>query len=146
LLAVTAAIQALPAQNTTSFDHVEYLPTKNAGEKSGGHSVKGALIMDPQKKFMNFVDKKGASVVSIPFDSIKSLLYEQTSKPRYAEALLISPLFLLAPSKSHFLTIQYLDSSQNGQVAILHLDKKNSHEIVATAEAMTGKKVERAKE
>jgi hypothetical protein len=63
------------------------------------------------------VDEKGASLVSIPNERIKTMLYERTSKPRYAEAILISPFFLFAHSKKHFLTIQYTDADGQGKFA-----------------------------
>lgn len=63
---------------------------------------------------MDFLDEKGASTFSIKYDTIKNILYEKTSTPRYAEAVLISPLFLFSHSKKHFLTIQYTDTSGAG--------------------------------
>ena len=74
------------------------------------------------------------------------MLYERTSKPRYAEAILLSPLFLFAHSKKHFLTIQYTDADGQGKFAMIHLDKGNARDVVAAAEAETGKKVERTEE
>ena len=72
--------------------------------------------------------------------------HEKTSKPRYAEAILISPFFLFAHSKKHFLTIQYADADGTGKFAMIHMDKSNARDIVAAAEAETGKKVERSEE
>lgn len=95
---------------------------------------------------MEFVDEKGASLVSIPNEKIKTMLYERTSKPRYAEAILISPFFLFTHSKKHFLTIQYTDADGQGKFAMIHMDKGNARDIVAAAEAETGRKVERAEE
>jgi hypothetical protein len=69
------------------------------------------------------------------------------NKPRYAEAILISPFFIFAHSKKHFLTIQYYtDADGQGKFALIHMDKGNARDIVAAAEAETGKKVERAEE
>jgi len=130
----------------TKFDHAEYMKPKTEGQKKDEHPVKGSIAFDKDKKTVDFLDKKGAAVVSIPDDKIKSMLYEQTSKPRYAEAILISPFFLLTHSKKHFLTIQYTDTDGQGKYAMVHMDKGNAQDIVAAAEAETGKKVERSEE
>jgi hypothetical protein len=61
-------------------------------------------------------------------------------------AILVSPFFLFSHSKKHYLTIQYTDDAGTGQFVSIHLDKKNAREAVATAEASTGKKVEREEE
>jgi len=136
----TAAIAA------TKFDHAEYLKPKTEGQKKDDHPVKGSIAFDKDKKTVEFVDEKGVSVVSIPDDKIKNMLYEKTTKPRYAEALLISPFFLFTHSKKHFLTIQYTDTDGQGKYAMVHMDKGNAQDIVAAAEAETGKKVERSEE
>jgi hypothetical protein len=108
--------------------------------------VKGSIAFDRDKKTVEFLDEKGAAVVRIPDEKIKSMLYEQTSKPRYAEAILISPFFLFTHSKKHFLTIQFTDSAGQGTFAMIHMDKSNARDIVAAAEADTGKRVERTEE
>jgi hypothetical protein len=130
----------------TKFDHAEYLKPKTEGQKKDDHPVKGSIAFDQDKKTVEFLDEKGVAVITIPGDRIKSMLYEQTSKPRYAEAILISPFFLFTHSKKHFLTIQYTDAEGQGTFAMIHLDKSNARDIVAAAEADTGKKVERTEE
>ena len=134
------------AATATKFDHAEYMRPKTEGQKKDDHPVKGSISFDKDKKTVEFADEKGVSVVSIPDNKIKSILYEKTSKPRYAEALLISPFFLFTHSKKHFLTIQYTDTDGQGKFAMIHLDKGNARDVVAAAEAETGQKVERAEE
>jgi hypothetical protein len=46
----------------------------------------------------------GAPVFSTKYNAMKTILFERTSKPRYAEAVLISPFFLFSHSKKPFLT------------------------------------------
>jgi len=103
-------------------------------------------VFDSAKKTVEFQPGKTSALVSIPYSQVKSLLYEQASKPRYTEAVLISPMFLLAHSKKHYLTIQYTDANGTGQYAIVQLDKKNARDAVAAAQAETGKSVERTEE
>ena len=128
------------------FDHAEYMKPKTEGQKKDDHPVKGSVSFDRDKKAVVFLDEKGTVVISIPDDQIKSMLYEKTSKPRYAEAILISPFFLFTHSKKHFLTIQYAGADGQGKFALIHMDKGNARDIVAAAEAETGKKVDRSEE
>lgn len=147
----TVAVPGFAASNNADaavrkFDHAELYGATSTGQKKAGGSTKGTLVFDPGKKTIEFEAQKGSEVVSIPYAQVKSLLYEQASKPRYTEAVLISPMFLLAHSKKHYLTIQYTDANGAGQFAIVQLDKKNAQQAVAAAQAETGKTVERAEE
>jgi len=143
LLLVSAAI-AIAVE--VKFDKVEYMPPKVEGQKKSAEPVKGHLIFDKEKKAVEFQDTKSQILVTIPYDKIKSLLYEKTSRPRYAEAILVSPFFLLSKTKRHFLSIQYTDANGSGAFCMLHLDKSNASDIANTAEAETGKSVERTEE
>jgi len=128
------------------FDKVDYMPPKIEGQKKTAQPVKGHVIFDKEKKMMEFQDTKGQIIVTIPYDKIKSLLYEKTSRPRYAEAILVSPFFLFSKTKKHFLSIQYADANEAGAFCMLHMDKSNAIDIVNTAEAETGKHIERTEE
>jgi hypothetical protein len=128
------------------YDKVEYMPPKVEGQKKSGEPVKGHLIFDKEKKEVVFQDTKSQTVVTIPYDKVKSLLYEKTSRPRYAEAILVSPFFLFSKTKRHFLTVQYTDAAGAGAFCMIHMDKSNASDIVNTAEAETGKTVERTEE
>jgi hypothetical protein len=133
------------AAATINFGKAEYMPPKIEGNQQA-KAVKGNVCFDKDAKVLSFQDEKGATVVSIPYDKIKSMLYEKTSHPRYAEAILISPFFLFSKTKKHFLTIQYTDPAGAGQFAMIHMDKGNARDIVARAEAETGKKADMAEE
>jgi Pyruvate/2-oxoacid:ferredoxin oxidoreductase gamma subunit len=130
----------------TQFNHAEYFKATSAGQKKSGSPVKGTLSFDASRKSVEFLTENNVAAFSIQYDAIKDLLYEQTSTPRYAEAVLISPFFLLAHSKKHYLTIQYTDEAGAGQYVIVRLDKKRARAAVAAAESETGKKVERVEE
>jgi len=132
--------------DTHRFDKAEYLQATTTGQKKASNPVKGTLFFDTEKKTVDFLQESGSPAMSIKFDSIKSMTYEKASKPRMAEAVLISPLFLLSNSKKHYLTFQFINDAGDGQFAIIHLDKKNARQAVACAEAQTGKKVEQVEE
>jgi hypothetical protein len=141
------AATAQSGQGERKFEHAELFAGTSGGQKKAGHSTRGSLVFNADTKTVEFrPEKAGEPVLSVPYSQIKSLLYEQTSKPRYTEAVLISPMFLLAHSKKHYLTIQYTDQSGTGHYAIVHLDKKNAREAVAAIQAETGKEVERTEE
>lgn len=141
-------ILLLAAQSfaTSQYDHAEYFKATSSGQKKKEPSVKGKLAFNAEKKTVDFVDGDSNPAFSIKYDAIKSMMYEQAAKPRYAEAVIISPLFLLSHTKKHYLTIQYTDETGAGQFVIVRLDKKNAREAVATAESETGKRVERIEE
>ncbi len=131
-------------RDTDEFSNVEYVHTKE--QKKQARIVKGTLSLNGEKKSIEFLNEEKESIFTTKYDAITAMTYEQSSKPRYAEAVLISPLFLLSPSKKHFLTIQYTDDNGAGQYVVFHLSKKNARQVVAAAEARTGKKVMRAEE
>jgi hypothetical protein len=151
LFATSCAFGQQPTDNskkedTHKFNKAEYIQGTSTGQKKAGATVKGTLFFDAENKTVNFLQQSGSPAMSIKYESIKNLMYEKSSKPRYAEAVLISPLFLLSHSKKHYLTIQYMDDSGEGRYAIVRLDKGNARQAVACAEAQTGKKVEQIEE
>jgi hypothetical protein len=143
-------VPAIAAEDTENsglrFNHAEYMKATAAGQKKVEPALKGDLCFDTAGKKIEFLSGEGAPAFSIDYGAVKSLLYEQANKPRYTEAVLISPLFLLSHSKKHFLTIQYTDSAGAGQFVIVHLDKKNAQQAIAAAESQTGKTVDRVEE
>jgi hypothetical protein len=132
--------------SASAFDHAEYMQATATGQKKAVAAVKGSLSFNSDTKSVEFLDERGAPAFNIKYDAITSVLYEQTSTPRYAEAVLISPLFLFSHSKKHFLTIHFTDAAGAGQFVIIHLDKRNAREAVAATEAQTSKQVERVEE
>jgi hypothetical protein len=131
----------------SNFDSAEYIKlSANADNKKTATRIGGTLSFNNDKKAVEFLSDKEVPAFSIKYDAIKSMLYERTSTPRYVAAILVSPFFLFSHSKKHYLTIQYTDDAGAGQFVSIHLDKKNAREVVATAEAATGKKVEREEE
>lgn len=132
--------------DTHKFNKAELFAATSGGQKKAGESVKGTLFFDSENKNVNFLQESGSPAMTIKYDAIKNISYEKASKPRYAEAVLISPMFLLVHSKKHYLTFQYTDEKGDGKYAIVRLDKKNARDAVACAEAQTGKKVEQIDE
>lgn len=80
--------------------------------------------------------------LAIPFRNINLIEYGQRVKRRYAEAILISPLLLLAKKRSHFVTVGYADAEGNQQAAVFELGKDAVRPLLASLEARTGRRVE----
>lgn len=151
LLATAAVLNhsvafAGPARQSSAqsqFQDAEYL-MKVPNEKKP-KNVEGTLVFDSAAKAVRFTSK-GANQLDIQYSTITGMLYERTSKPRYAAAILLSPLFIFSKSKKHFLTLQYKGPDGQGQFALVRLHKKNFQTALATAEAQTGIKIERNEE
>ena len=144
---LASVVAASEEAKISKFDSAEYIKLSSNGEnKKSATRIGGTLSFNNDKKTIEFLDQKEAPEFSIKYDNIKSMLYERTSTPRYVAAILVSPFFLFSHSKKHYLTIQYTDDAGAGQFVSIHLDKKNAREVVATAEASTGKKVDREEE
>jgi hypothetical protein len=133
------------ASAQAQFDNVEYTMPASPGQKKGD-TYKGTLKFDSTDKEVQFVSKGGSVPLRVKYEVIKSMLYERSAKPRYALGLLVAWPLLFTKSKKHWLTIQYTDPTGTGQFALLRLDKGNYREVLASAEAETGKKLERTEE
>src|SRR5215471_3703234 len=146
VVCLTFVVVSTVSAAEVKFDKVEYFPPKAEGQKKGAASVKGHVIFEKEKKVIEFQDSKNQMIVSIPYNKIKSLLYEKSSRPRYTETILVSPFFLFSKTKKHFLTIQYTDPNGAGAFCMIHMDKSNASDIANTAQAEIGKPVERTEE
>ena len=126
----------------TQFEDAHYF-LKEAG-KDKAKPVKGTLLFDAGAKVVRFTGKEAK--LEIPYAQITGLLYEKTSKPRYALGLLVAWPLLFTKSKGHYLTIQYKQPDGQGQFALIRLDKDNYQMALAAAEAQTGVKLQRSEE
>ena len=100
--------------------------------------LKGQLYTSHRTQFY-FATKGGA--FAIPYDKINLVEYGQSVSRRYAEAILISPLFLASKSRRHFMTVGYVDDQGEQQAAVFRVDKKAIRVMLVSLEARTGIKV-----
>ena len=142
-LSVRPGGQTGASSDQIGFGDCQYF-YKSPGD-SKARPIKGSLIFDPKGSQVGFFSE-GANRVGIPYSNITTLLYERTSKPRYALGLLVAWPLLFTKSKKHYLTVQYKSAEGQGQYALFQLDKDNYQRVLATAESQTGKKVERTQE
>ena len=89
--------------------------------------------------FFNFV--AAHRDVSIGYDKINLLEYGQNVNRRLGLAITISPLFLLAKSRQHFLTVGYTDKDGKQQAMVFQVEKDKIRSVIVALEARTGLKV-----
>jgi hypothetical protein len=80
--------------------------------------------------------------VSVAWADVSNIEYGLHVDRRYMMAILISPLFLIAKKRSHFLTIGYLDSERQQQAVVFEVSKGDIRELLVSLEARTGRRVE----
>lgn len=80
--------------------------------------------------------------IEVSYQSINTLEYGMRVSRRYMEAVLISPIFLLAKKRSHFLTIGYSDSEGRQQAMVLQVGQGEIRTLLVSLEARTGRRVE----
>jgi len=82
------------------------------------------------------------ATVRVPYNKINTIEYGQRVNRRYAEAVLISPLLLLAKKRKHFLTVGYTDEQGHQQALVFQVSKGAVRSLLVGLEARTGRKVE----
>jgi hypothetical protein len=80
--------------------------------------------------------------VRVPYDRINLLEYGQKVDRRLLMAVVISPMFLLAKSRKHFLTVGYTDDDGKQQAMVFRVDKNGIRATLVSLEARTGQKVQ----
>jgi hypothetical protein len=89
-----------------------------------------------------FVFYSGKASWRVPYDKINLVEYGEKVNRRYIAALLISPLFLFATKRQHFLTVGYSDDDEHQQAMIFKVGKDDIRVMLVSLEARTGRKVE----
>ena len=82
------------------------------------------------------------ATVRIPYKKINTIEYGQRVSRRFVEAVLVSPLLLLAKKRKHFLTVGYTDEQGGQQALVFQLNKGAVRAVLVSLEAKTGRKVE----
>ena len=100
----------------------------------------GGLIQAIDEQYFVFYSKKASW--RVPYERINLLEYGQKVDRRYVTAALLSPLFLLAKKREHFLTIGYEDETGRQQAMIFRVGKADIRAMLVSLEARTGRKVE----
>lgn len=80
--------------------------------------------------------------VRVPYDRIDLVEYGQKVDRRVLMAAIISPMFLLAKARKHFLTVGYTDDGGQHQAMVFRVDKNGIRALLVALEVRTGQKVQ----
>ena len=117
-------------------DRVLYVGGTVAGVPS--HSNAEIDVRDENALSLHLRD----TAISVAWSDVNNLEYGMHVDRRYLEAILISPLFLIAKKRTHFLTIGYMDSAGHEQAVVLEVSKGDIRQLLVSLEARTGRRVE----
>ena len=135
MLAVLFLLSGLAAWAGDNGGKVEYVGGTMDGVKTGTGGV--ALTSDKQ----TFVFSYRKSSLKVAYTRINLIEYGQKVSRQYAAAILISPMFMLAKTRKHFLTIGYTDEEGRQQAIVLRVDKNDIRSTLVSLEARTGLKI-----
>jgi hypothetical protein len=117
-------------------DHAEYvggtisaLPTKTDG------------FINTHGEDLFLFQTKGVTI-QIPYDKINVLEYGQRVSRRYAEAVLLSPVFLLSKTRKHYLTVEFTDDRGKQQAMVFLVSKNDVRSLLVILEAKSGRRIE----
>jgi len=84
----------------------------------------------------------GIREIHVPYGKVNTLEYGQSVSRRYVEAILLSPLFLLAKTRKHYVTVGYTDAEGHQQALVFRVGKGDIRAVLVGLEARTGRRVE----
>jgi hypothetical protein len=117
-------------------DHVQYM----GGTISALPTKTGGFINTKGEEIFLF-QSKGVTV-QIPYEKINVLEYGQRVSRRYAEAVLLSPVFLLAKTRKHYLTVEFTDDQGRQQAMVFLVSKNDVRSLLVILEAKSGRRIE----
>jgi len=123
------------ALTARSGSRVEYIggtrgdiPVNNNGE-----------IRVTNETFFIFISKH--TEVKIPYERINLLEYGQKIDHQYVAAAIISPLFMVAKKREHFLTVGFENDNGHQEAMVFRVNKDDLRITLVTLEARTGQEV-----
>ena len=110
------------------------------GTVAGVHNKSDARLELSQDEILTISFRDNS--IRVPYKDVNTLEYGMRVSRRYMEAVLISPIFLVAKRRTHFLTIGYSDSNGKQQALVLEVGKDEIRPLLVSLEARTGRTVE----
>jgi hypothetical protein len=89
----------------------------------------------------DFILTARGKTLKIPYARINMVEYGQNVSRRIVLAILISPIFLLAKSREHFVTLGYTDENGQQQAIVLQVQKQIIRSTLTALEVRTGRTV-----
>lgn len=99
----------------------------------------GTLQIGDEDSFTFFA---AGGEIKVHYRDVNMLEYGQRVSRRYAEAILISPIFLISKRRAHFLTVGYTDSNGKQEVMVFQVGSKEIRPVLVSLEARSGRRVE----
>jgi len=101
--------------------------------------VSGTLHVGDEE---TFTFHASSATIKVPYRDVNMLEYGQRVSRRYAEAIFISPIFLLAKRRAYFLTVGYTDADGKQQAMIFKVGGKEIRPVLVSLEARSGRRIE----
>ena len=86
-----------------------------------------------------FYTKK--STIRVPYERINDVEYGQKAGRRILEGVFLSPLFVLAKKRDHYVTVGFELEDGQQQALLFRVDKDDVRALLVSLEARTGRKV-----
>jgi hypothetical protein len=129
------ALAAAVALARPSGCPAEYLGGTSEALPAG---VEGSILThDP----LSFVFQTKRLALRVPYERINQIEYGQKVDRRVLEAVLISPLLVLAKKRAHFLTVGFELDDGRQQALLFRVDKSAIRTVLVSLEARTGRRV-----
>lgn len=119
-----------------SGSHAEYL----GGTRADIPANSSGEIRTTDQVFLVFVSKHVE--VKVPYDRVNLLEYGQKVSRRYVQAVVLSPLLIMAKKRQHFLTIGFQDDDGQQQAMVFRVAKNDIRLALVSLEARTGQRVQ----
>ena len=132
---LTLALLTAHAFASSYGSHAEYV----GGTRGDIPTNRGGEIRFTNETFFVFVSKH--CLVKIPYERINMLEYGQKVDRRYVLAA-ISPLFLSAKKREHFLTVGFQNDNGKQEALLFRIDKGSVRVTLVALQARTGLQVE----
>ena len=122
-----------------------------AGDSGNHVAYVGGTISALPTKTDGFLNTRGEDLflfqtkgvtVQVPYDKINVLEYGQRVGRRYAEAVLLSPVFLLSKTRKHYLTVEFTDDRGKQQAMVFLVGKNDVRSLLVILEAKSGRRIE----
>lgn len=130
-----AAFLTAPISAGSYRCHAEYV----GGTRGDIPTNRGGEIRFTDETYFVFIAKH--CLVKIPYERINMLEYGQKADRRYVLAA-ISPLFLSAKKREHFLTVGFQNDNGKQEALLFQIDKEAVRVTLVALEARTGRQVE----
>lgn len=134
-LSTVLTLASLPLLAGHAGAHAEYVGGTRADIP--GNNNGDIEVMD--NTYFIFSSKK--TQIKIPYERINLVEYGQKVDRRYLAAAIISPIFMLAKTRKHFLTLGFQDENGMQQALVFRVDKNDIRVALVALEARTGQQV-----